>query len=79
MSYISVDVDLDDVIDGLSKREKQELVDGFFKEGIVAEEDKRIEPESDFDKLAFRLIGNKHKLSLEDEQTIINIANKIIV
>lgn len=79
MSYISVDVDLDDVIDGLSKREKQELADDFFKDGIVAKADKRIEPESDFDKLVFRFIGNKHKLSLEDEQTIINIANKIIV
>lgn len=79
MSYISVDVDLDDVINCLSTREKQELVDDFFKEGIVAKADKRVEPESEFDKLAFKLIGNKHKISLNDEQTIINIANKIIV
>lgn len=33
MTYVSVDIDIDDVLDGLTDREKQRLVDELYDEG----------------------------------------------
>jgi len=33
MTYVSVDVDLDDVLNGLSSRETQKLVDDLYEDG----------------------------------------------
>jgi hypothetical protein len=38
MAYINVDVDIDDVLDSLSDREKQNLVDELYDEGFYQSE-----------------------------------------
>jgi hypothetical protein len=33
MTYVSVDIDLDDIISGLSDKEKQDLIDDLYEDG----------------------------------------------
>ncbi len=82
MSYISVDVDIDDVLWGMSDYEKQQLVDDLFDDGYVAKKDQRSNSgatDSDWDEAVAKLIGNKWRLTTEDEETILRITNKIVV
>jgi len=76
---INQEVDIDDVLAELSNKEKQELVDELFEDGFIAKKDTRTYLDSDFDIQVSKLIGNKHKLSSEDEATVLHIANKIIL
>ena len=81
---ISIDVDIDDIIWGMSDYEKQDLVDELYDEGIVAKSDPRYGLDengnlNDFDAEVKKLIGNSWRLSKEDEATILAITNKIIV
>ena len=80
---ISIDVDIDDIIWGMSDYEKQDLVDELYDEGIVAKSDPRYGLDengnlNDFDAEVKKLIGNSWRLSKEDEETILKITNKII-
>ena len=75
-SYVSIDVDVEDVISELSDREKQELVDELFNEGIIAKNDKR-SYDDDFDIAVEKLIGNKHRLTLDEESLIFTICNRL--
>ena len=76
--YVQIDVDIDDVVSGLNDREKQELVDELFEQGIIAQKDKRnIDSDSDFDMAVEKLIGNKHRLTIEEESLIFTISNRI--
>jgi hypothetical protein len=81
MPSISIDVDIDEVLWGLSSHEKQKLVDELYEDGYVPKQLGGIHPDegydNDFDEQVAKLIGNKWKLSNEDEQTILQIANKI--
>lgn len=81
MSSISVDVEIEDILWGMSDYEKQELVDDLYDEGIVAKKDSRYGDDgngSDFDNEVRKLLGNSWRLSSEDEATILRITNKII-
>ncbi len=80
MSSISVDVDIEDILWGMSDWEKQQLVDDLFDDGYVAKKDYRSEDNqySDWDEAVTKLLGNKWRLTTEDEQTILRITNKII-
>ena len=80
----SIDIDIDDIMYGLSRREKQELVDELYEDGycpkqlegtLLVENNKR---PSEFDYAVHKLIGNSFKLSKEDEETILRITNKLI-
>lgn len=78
----SIDIDIDDIISGLMSYEKQELADelyddGYFPKQLGEHPEDRIE--SDFDREVNKLIGNSWRLSKEDEETILRIANKIII
>jgi hypothetical protein len=77
---ISINVDIDDVLYGMSDWEKQELVDELFDDGYVAKKDYRNEsnPYSDWDEAVTKLLGNSWRLSKEDEATILRITNKIV-
>jgi hypothetical protein len=81
MPYIDVDIDIDDVVNAMSKREKQDLADELYDEGFIARKDDKLNDKflTGFDKEAFKLIGHSHRLSLEDEQTILRICEKIII
>ena len=76
---INQEVDIDDVLAGLSTKEKQELVDELFEDGFKAKKNDRSLLDDDFDIQVSKLIGNKHKITSEDEATVLLIANKIIL
>jgi hypothetical protein len=77
---ISIDVSIDDIVWGMTDYDKQELVDELFDEGFVAKKDPRSDDSdgSDWDEAVMKLLGNKWRLSNEDEETILKIANKIV-
>jgi hypothetical protein len=83
MSYISVDVDIDDVLWGMSSYEKQKLADELYEDGYVPKQIKGTLADSDynysdFDDQVKKLVGNSWRLSKEDEETILRITNKLI-
>lgn len=82
MSYISVDVDIDDVLWGMSSYEKQQLVDDLYEDGYVPKQMGGVHPDNvptgEFDREVSKLIGNSWRLTKEDEETILRIANKIV-
>jgi hypothetical protein len=82
MASISIDVDIDDVLWGMSSREKQELVDDLYDDGYVPKQLGGVHPDdgydTDFDEQVAKLIGNGWKLSKEDMATILKITNKLI-
>jgi len=81
-----VDVDLDDILSELDDKDKQELVDELYDEGYVPSQ---IDSESDsynyngiigeklYDALT-KLRNNRSQLSNEDEEMIINLAEKLV-
>lgn len=77
----SIDIDIDDILYSMSSYEKQELANELYDDGYCPKQlgehpEDRIE--SDFDREVSKLIGNSWRLSKEDEETILRIANKII-
>jgi hypothetical protein len=80
MTYVSVQIDIDDIISDLSNREKQELVDRLYEDGFTTVNYiSAIQPSlNDFDSNVLKLLGNDWRLSQEDVDTILNIANKLI-
>jgi hypothetical protein len=83
MTYISVQIDIDDVISDLSNRERQELVDKLYEDGYTTSyvDIPAIQPQpslNDFDSNVLKIVGNEWKLSQEDVDIILNISNKLI-
>lgn len=77
----SINIDIEDILWDLSDYEKQELVDDLFDEGFVAKKDIRTDEGvgvGEFDESIFKLLGNGWRLSKEDEQTILQIAKKLV-
>lgn len=77
----SIDIDIDDILYGMMGYEKQELADELYDAGYCPKQigehpDDR--EQSDFDREVSKLIGNNWRLSKEDEETILKIANKIV-
>lgn len=73
-----VDLDIDEIISDLSNKEKQELSDELFKEGFVPAKMPTWYA-SDFDKLVSKIIGNKHRLTIDEERIICDIAERIVL
>ena len=81
MSYfsVSVDVDIDDILWSASNRDKQILVDRLYEDGIRATKNKDTgyeNPETSFDEACLKLFGQGWRLSLEEEQYIINLSKR---
>ena len=76
----SIDIDLDDILWGLSSYEKQELADELYDDGYCPKQVKQVLDEdlNEWDEQIIKLKGNKWKLSKEDEETILRITNKLI-
>lgn len=75
----SIDVDVDDILCGMSRYEKQKLIDDLYEEGFVATRDSRLKlvEDEDWNSKVGKLINNKWRLSKEDEEIILNILSKI--
>lgn len=76
--YVSVDVDIDDVISSLSVKELQQLVDELYEDGYVAKKDKSVSTDDAWNDQIDKLFNNRWRLSEEDQKTILQITNKII-
>ncbi len=83
----NIDIDISDILWGLSSWEKQELADELYDDGVVPKALKELADREDsiqtaasldFDGQVQKLIGNSWRLSKEDEETILKIASKII-
>jgi len=64
----SIDIDIDDILYSLAGYEKQELADQLYDDGYCPKQVGNVR----------KLLGNKWRLSKEDEETILRIANKIV-
>ena len=79
MSYISVDVDIDDILAGMTGRELQQLANDLYDDGYIATKDADEKSTDDeWNDQIHKLFNNKWRLSKEDEETILNITKKII-
>jgi hypothetical protein len=76
--YVSVDVDIDDVISSLSVRELQQLVDELYEDGYVAKKAEFPSTDDVWNDQIGKLSNNRWRLSEEDQKTILQITNKII-
>jgi hypothetical protein len=75
----SIDIDIEDVLYGMSDREKQELVDDLYDDGYIAKKaDDAKSTDDEWNEQVGKLFNNKWRLSKEDEETILKITNKII-
>jgi phosphosulfolactate synthase (CoM biosynthesis protein A) len=77
MAYI--DVDIDDILWGMSNHEKQELIDTLYQEGFIPTKESglKLEQDEEWDTQVGKLMGNKWRLSKEVEGIILNIVGKI--
>jgi hypothetical protein len=76
----SIDVDVDDIIYGMTSWEKQELIDELYEAGYTPTEleKKQSKSDDDWDEAVGKLKGNKWRLSNEDTETILKITSKIL-
>jgi hypothetical protein len=75
----SIDVDIDDILWGMTDREKQELVDDLYEDGYIAKkEDDAKSTDDEWNEQVGKLFNNRWRLSVEDEATILAITNKLI-
>ena len=77
----SIDIEIEDILWNMSSYEKQELVDELYDDGFVPKQMGVVHPDDvptdDFDKEVSKLMGNRWRLTTEDEQTILKITNKL--
>jgi hypothetical protein len=77
MGSISVDVDIDDVLWGMTSIDKQQLADDLYDDGYIPKRvEKVIDPDDDFSIACKKLMGQSWRLTREEEQFIINISKR---
>jgi hypothetical protein len=82
MTWISIDVDIDDVLYNLSDREKQKLVEELYDDGFVQTQISTDDSNNNlldvmWTESVTKLLNNRHMLTSEDEEIIKKISNKI--
>lgn len=77
---MNIDIEIDDILYGLASYEKQELADELYDDGYCPKQVKDVMDRDydEWDEQVNKLLGNKWRLSKEDEETILRITNKII-
>lgn len=81
MNYVSVDVDLDDIINSMSTTELQDLVDDLYADGytpteLAEEESKKTLQENEFLIALGVLKKNRYNLSIEEEEYILKLVKR---
>jgi hypothetical protein len=78
----SIDIEIDDILYSMSSWEKQELADELYEAGYIPKQMGGVHPDDvptgEFDSEVHKLIGNGWRLSVEDEETILRITNKLV-
>ncbi len=79
MSFINIDIDIDDIISNMGSYDKQMMVDELYADGYIAKKDNEARSTDDeWNVQVHKLFNNKWRLSKEDEETILRITNKIV-
>lgn len=74
----SIDIDIDDILYGMTSWEKQELADELYEDGYLAKKDaSERNSDDEWNEQVNKLFSNKWRLSKEDEETILKITNKL--
>jgi hypothetical protein len=78
-----LDIEVDDFLDACSSTEIEEVIqwlkDSYcLPQNVVTSEAEQSYQDTEFDGALMNLVGNRFKLSVDDEQTIMRIANKIV-
>lgn len=84
--FTRIDLELEDLINGLSDRDKQDLVDLLVERGVTptklfSEEVPNFEKnylDKNWDEAVFKLLRSRLLLSNEDTENVLRIANKLI-
>ena len=78
----SIDIEIDDIMYGLDRYEKQQLVDELYDDGYVPKQISGTlldsDEDSDWNVAVNKLKNNQWRLSKEDEETILKITNKLV-
>lgn len=75
----SIDIDIDEVLSSMSSFECQELADKLYEDGYSAKQDAGEKSTDDeWNEQVNKLFNNRWRLSVEDEQTILAITNKLV-
>jgi hypothetical protein len=75
----SIDIEIDDILYGMTSWEKQELADELYADGYVAKKDvSERDIDDDWNEQVNKLFNNKWRLTKEDEETILRITNKLV-
>lgn len=81
MTYVSVDIDLDDVLNNLSDRDIQYLIKCLKEDGHAIQEEAEIAPKSimemEWDEVCTKLQNSQLRLTAEEELIIKSIANRL--
>jgi hypothetical protein len=72
---INVNIDIDDVLWEMSKREKQQLVDDLYDDGYIPKPLIN-DHTDDFSLACKKLMGQAWRLTREEEEFIINISKR---
>ena len=89
---VDVDIDMDDIISDMSRQDRRYFFEamqesGYIDDTLTITADGEVTLSSkqstnslseNFDKSVSKLIGNSWRLSKEDEETILKIANKLV-
>jgi hypothetical protein len=82
MPNLNIEIDLEDILWDLTDREKQKLANMLYEDDdIIAEQGPpplNTSNHNDFDEAITKLIGNSWRLTVEEEETIKKIANRIV-
>ena len=79
MSFISIDIDIDDIISSMGSYDKQMMVDELYDDGYVAKKNtSERNSDDEWNEQVNKLFNNKWRLSKEDEETILKITKKLI-
>lgn len=70
-----IEIDEDDILNSMTNYEKQEMANMLYDDGVIP--DKLEESDDPWDIAVKKLIGNKFKLTKEEEDIILIITNKI--
>ena len=75
---MNVDIDIDDLLWSMSKKEKQQLVDDLYEDGYIPKpfQDESDRFTDDFSSACKKLLGEAWRLTREEEDFIINISKR---
>lgn len=73
-----LDIDIDDFLNECTDREIEEVIESLVKRGYLKPKSSTKMTKTDFLDMLIKIENNRHQLTNEDEESIVNIFNKIV-